>query len=259
MGNDTLDAGVTTEFGTAVRRLMRRLTRVSLATLEAEGSAPYASLAMVALDHDASPLLLLSDLADHTKNLRADPRASLLFDGTADRAVPLAGERASVQGRIERVGRDDRLLARYVARHPDAAAYASFGDFNLYRMRVERAHLVAGFGRIRWVPAKAVLHDASDAEDLADAEPGIVAHMNDDHADAILLYAERLLGRGDGQGWRMTGVDPEGADLRRDSGGEVARLSFDKPVRDAEGAKVELVRLVKRACQQLKQQGQGTA
>jgi hypothetical protein len=257
MGNDTvLDDTDAAEFGLTVRRLMRRLTRVSLATVEAKGSGPHASLAMVAVDHDASPLLLLSDLADHTRNLKADPRASLLFDGTADRAVPLAGERASVQGRVERITDEPRLLARYVARHPDAAGYASFGDFNLYRMRVERAHLVAGFGRIRWVPAEAVLHDTSDAEDLAEAEPGIVAHMNDDHADAILLYAGRLLGRGDGQGWRMTGVDPEGADLRHDASGQVARLPFDKPVRDAEGARVELVRLVKRARQQ---QGRGTA
>jgi putative heme iron utilization protein len=252
MGNITLD---TAEFGLTVRRLMRRLTRVSLATVEAEGGAPYASLAMVALDHDAAPLLLLSDLADHTRNLKADPRASLLFDGTADRAVPLAGERASVQGRVERVHDEPRLLARYVARHPDAAAYASFGDFNLYRMTVERAHLVAGFGRIRWVPAELVLHDASGA-DLAAAEAGIVAHMNDHDGDAIRLYVERLLALGDGGGWRMTGVDPEGADLRREPGGEVARLPFDKPVRDAEGARAELVRLVERARQQ---QAQGTA
>lgn len=232
---------------------MRRLTRAALATLEAEGGAPYASLVMVAVDHDAAPLLLLSDLADHTRNLKADPRASLLFDGTVDRAVPLAGERASVQGRLERV-RDDRLLARYVARHPDAEAYASFGDFNLYRMAVERAHLVAGFGRIRWVPADLVLYDAGGAEALAAAEPGIVGHMNEDHADAVQLYAGRLLGRGGGEpGWRLTGVDPEGADLRR--GGETARLPFDEAVRDAEGARVELVRLVKRA----RQQGRGTA
>ncbi len=88
---------------------------------------------MVALDHDAAPLLYLSDLADHTKNLKGDARVSLLFDGTLDSAVPLAGERATVQGRIE-VATDPRLLARYVARHPDAAAYAGFRDFNLYRV-----------------------------------------------------------------------------------------------------------------------------
>ncbi len=89
------------EIGSSIRLLMRRCLRVGLGTLE-PGGGPYVSLAMVALDHDATPLLYLSDLADHTKNLKRDPRVSLLFDGTLDSAVPLAGERATVQGRIER-------------------------------------------------------------------------------------------------------------------------------------------------------------
>ena len=233
--------------GVAVRRLMRSGARAALGTLEADGGARYVSLAMVALDHDASPLLLLSDLADHTRNLKADPRASLLFDGTARREVPLAGERATVQGRAERV-EDPRLLARYVARHPDAEAYAGFGDFNLYRLDVERAHLVAGFGRISWVPGEAVLCDAArDARALAEAEARIVRRVNEDHADAVRLCAQRLLGR-EGDGWCVTGVDPEGADLRRGSGGgEVARLWFDAPARDAEEARVGLARLAERA------------
>ena len=116
------------ELGGEIRRLMRRCRRVSLATLDATG-APYASLAMVALDHDAAPLLYLSDLADHTRNLKRDERVSLLFDGTLTSSVPLAGERATIQGRIARAD-EPRLLARYVALNPDAAAYAGFRDFN---------------------------------------------------------------------------------------------------------------------------------
>ncbi|MFO0294159.1 MAG: DUF2470 domain-containing protein [Rhodospirillales bacterium] len=92
--------------------------------------------------------------------------------------------------------------------------------------------------------AAALRHDCADAGELAAAESGVVAHMNEDHADAVQLYATRLLGR-QGEGWRMTGVDPEGADLRR--GGEVARLGFDRRATTAEAARVELVRLVKRA------------
>lgn len=229
--------------GTSIRHLMRGLARVSLGTLEAEGGAPYASLAMVALDHDASPLLFLSDLADHTRNLKADPRVSLLFDGTIDKAMPLAAERATVQGRAAAV-RDERLLARYVARHPDAAMYAGFRDFNLYRVTVERAHLVAGFGRIHWVDGSAVLLDTVGMDDLREAEVRMVEHMNADHADAIGLYARALLGR-PGEGWTMTGIDPEGADLRRQ--GEVARLPFATRVADARAARTELVRLVGKA------------
>jgi putative heme iron utilization protein len=217
--------------------------RVSLGTLECRGGAPYVSLAMVALDHDAMPLLHLSDLADHTRNLRADPRVSLLFDGTQDLAVPLAGERATVQGRAEPAP-EPRLLARYLARHPDAAGYAGFRDFHLYRVTVERAHLVAGFGRIHWVDGAAVLLDPYRAPALRAEEQTALEEMNGKHQDAVQLLAGRLLGR-DGAGWVMTGLDPEGCDLRR--GAEVARLEFDQPVDDVEGVRVELVRLARRA------------
>jgi heme iron utilization protein len=228
--------------GGDIRRLMRRCTRVALGTLEETG-APYVSLAMVALDHDAAPLLFLSDLADHSRNVKRDPRISLLFDGTLDAAVPLAGERATVQGKVERTD-DARLLARYVAHHPDAAAYAGFRDFHLYRVSIERAHLVAGFGRIHWVDGGSVSLDAAAVGSLPEDESAIVAHMNDDHADAIQLYANRLLGRA-GEAWRIVGIDADGCDLRQ--GSETARLPFDSLARDAPGARAELVTMVRKA------------
>lgn len=225
----------------AARHLVRALDRATLAS--SMDGWPYASLVLVAAAHDASPLLLISRLAQHTTNLAADSRASLLFDGTAGLDDPLTGARVTVLGRLE-PDDDPRQKARFVARHPSAELYAGFADFALWRLSIERAHLVAGFGRIHWVDGPALRYDASEAAALAEAEPDIVAHMNNDHADAVELYATRLLGRSGG-GWRLTGVDPEGADLRR--GGETARLDFAKPVRDAEQARVELVRLVKQA------------
>ncbi|MEQ8605087.1 MAG: DUF2470 domain-containing protein [Marivibrio sp.] len=233
----------------AVRTLARTVDRAALSTQTADGGAPYVSLVLTACDFAGRPVMLLSDLADHTKNLKADPRAALLLDGTAGLAEPLTGARASLLGRIERVAdaaERARLQGRYVARHPSAALYAGFGDFALYRFEIERAHLVAGFGRIHWIEeADALLYPGSaDAAGLSAAESDVVQHMNEDHSDAVALYANRLLGL-PGAGWRLTGIDPEGADLRR--GGETARLPFDKPVRDAEAARVELVRLVKRA------------
>ncbi|MEK0085402.1 HugZ family protein [Benzoatithermus flavus] len=231
------------EAGRTIRRLMRCCGRVSLGTLERDGAGPYVSLAMVALDQDATPLLFLSDLADHTRNLQADPRVSLLFDGTLASTVPLAGERATVQGRIEAVD-DRRLLARYVARHPDAAGYAGFRDFHLYRVVVERAHLVAGFGRIHWVPAAAVVLDPALTAPLLAQEQDILEHMNRDHADAVRLYAQRLLGRS-GEDWIMIGIDPEGCDLRCGAG--VARLWFDVTVTNGEEVRAELIRLVRQA------------
>jgi putative heme iron utilization protein len=241
--------------GALCRRLMRRQAHAALAT--SLNGQPYASLVAVACDHDVSPLLLLSDLAQHSRNIAADRRVSLLFDGGppehpprdlprdlpgASPTDPLAEARLSLIG--DAVRHDDpRLRARFAARHPSAAQYAGFADFHLYRVTIGRGHLVAGFGRISWVEA-AELRFAGEARALAEAEAEIVAHMNADHADAVALYASRLLRRA-GDGWRMTGIDPEGIDLR--AGRESARLEFGScslgPVLDPMAARQALVAL----------------
>jgi putative heme iron utilization protein len=236
---------VTSPSGIA-RGLIRNASRATLATRmrETDGE-PYASLVLSACGHDASPILLISGLAEHTRNILADPRVSLLYDGTVEYPDPLTGPRVSVQG-VATITDDPTLRARYLTRHPDAAAYAGFGDFAFYSVAVERAHLVAGFGRIDWIPAADLLFDTTPAAALAVREADVVTHMNEDHADAIDLYATRLLGR-TGSGWRMTGIDPEGIDLTND--GETARLGFDTPVYDADAARQALVALVKAARQ----------
>ncbi|MGK9170428.1 pyridoxamine 5'-phosphate oxidase family protein [Inquilinus limosus] len=222
------------------RILLRSLDRAALATLDADG-APYASLVLVATDPAGQALLLISRLAEHTGNLEGDARAALLFDGTAGFDQPLTGPRLTVSGRAEPVS-DPALHARYLARHPDAAAYAGFPDFSLWRVRVERGHMVAGFGAIHRLDATDLLINPPPT--LTAAEPGILAHMNEDHADAVDLYAQALLGR-TGSGWRMTGIDADGADLRL--GAAVARLAFAARVTDAESARKELARLVRHA------------
>src|SRR5260221_4094376 len=190
------------------RRLLRSLDRASLATSLAAslGGGPYASLVLVATAPDGSPLLLVSDLAQHAVNIAAEPRVALLFDGTAGLAEPLTGPRATVIGRAERSA-DERLRARFLARHPGAALYAGFADFHLYRIAVERAHLVAGFGRIDWIAGPELLY-GEPAAALGEAEPGIIEHMNTDHEEAVQLYANRLLGR-PGSGWHITGIEPQ--------------------------------------------------
>jgi hypothetical protein len=228
--------------GAVARRVMRAADRATLATL-LDGAWPYASLVLVALDADAAPLLLISELAEHTKNLRREPRASLLFDRTAGLAEPLTGARVTVLGAMAPVADETiraRGLARYIARHPAAEAYTGFHDFRLWRLAPERAHLVAGFGRIHWLAADAFLPPPAAAAALAAAEDGILQHMNRDHRATLDLYAERLLGL-PGQGWRLTGVDPDGADLRLDAA--AARLEFAAPAADAEDVRREFVRL----------------
>lgn len=229
----------------AARALIRACDRASLATLAratAPGAGgPYASLVLSACDHDASPILLISRLADHTRNLEADSRAALLFDGTAGLASPLTGVRATVVGHAQRSA-ESRHRARFLARHPDAAHYAGFADFEIWRVNIEHVHLVAGFGRIHWLAGREITFDAGASVALARHEAEIVAQMNAEHLEALQLYAARLLQRG-GEGWTMTGIDPEGIDLRRK--GEVARIPFAAPVNDPATARAELARLAK--------------
>ncbi|MGE5150081.1 MAG: HugZ family protein [Rhodospirillaceae bacterium] len=227
-----------------VRDLIRRRDRAALATaLPGEGGAwPYASLVLVAVDHDLSPILLMSDLAEHSKAIATDSRVALLFDGTAGLAQPLTGPRVTVMGRAAKTD-DERLKQRFLRHHPDAAMYAGFGDFSFYRMTIERTHLVGGFGKIRWI-ASGELLAVPPLADLAEGEEGIVAHMNQDHAEAVQLYAEKLLGL-PGAGWTMTGIDAEGIDLRL--AGEVARLPFETPMTAMGEARSVLVDLVTKA------------
>ena len=222
------------------RQLIRRARAAMLSTaLASKDGWPYGSLVSVALDCDGSPLMLFSNLSDHTRNLAKDSRASLLFEETSRLKNPQTGPRITVTGRVKKTTQD-RHRRRFLARHPEAALYAGFGDFNFFRMQVDRAHFVGGFAKAVWLKGADILADAKAAAAVAKAEPAVLEHMNTDHPDAVDHYALTLLGRS-GRGWKMTGIDPDGADLRL--GGRVARLSFENPVRDRKAVREELVRL----------------
>jgi hypothetical protein len=226
--------------GAAARALIRRRAHAALATM-LDGQ-PYVSMVARACDLDAAPLMFLSDLAQHTRNLRATPALSLLFEDTAGFPDPLAGPRLTLLGCAEPCA-DERAVARFMARHPAAAAYGGFADFHLYRVAIGRGHLVAGFGRIAWIEASE-LRFAGEWSKLAATEAEVVAHMNGDHAASLAAVAAYLLHR-PGEGWRMTGIDPEGFDLGR--GGETARVDFPAPVLTPAAAREALVALTRQA------------
>ncbi len=230
-GDDTrtsaIDPGPTPPFDAKAqaRRLIRSRRWGTLATLDRREGAPYASLVSLATDVDGSPLLLISRLAIHTRNLEVDPRCSLLFAevGAGD---PLLHPRVSVSGHAERTTHE-RVGARFLARHPGAQMYAGFADFSFWRMVPRSAHLVAGFGRIVDLVPDDLLLPLADVEAVAEMEAEAIAHVNEDHADAVGLYATRLLGLGTAD-WRITGIDPEGCDLA--AGDETGRLVFPERV-----------------------------
>lgn len=218
------------------RNLLRRARTGTLGSLNADDGTPYASLVNVATDVRGLPVILVSTLAWHTRNLLADPRASLMVAELPGQGDALTGARVTVMGRF--VKADPALVQRrYLARHPAAELYAGFGDFAFWRLEPERAHAVAGFGRIETIPAAEMF---PSADEMTALEEGAVAHMNEDHDDAIQRYAAKLLGATPG-GWKIVAIDPDGADLRR--GEDVLRLSFETPVYSAGALRSLLARL----------------
>ena len=233
------------------RSLLRRSFKGSLATIEHGNGYPYASLITLATDPSGAPIFLISTLARHTANLVKDPRASILVDATGALADPLQGARVTVWGRAEKGGDDEAIRWRFLSRHKEAEVYADFPDFAFWRLQVEGAHYIGGFGRIFDLEPSELLVPLQGAEPLVEAEPGIVAHMNEDHADALALYATAFAGGPPGA-WRMTGIDPEGCDLVL--GQEARRIAFAAPVTTPAEARKELVRLAAEARERLPQQ-----
>ena len=221
--------------------LLRRSRHGALATLMAGSGDPYCSLVNVASHADGSPVLLISRLALHTKNILADNRVSLMLDERAA-GDPLEGARIMLAGRAEEATGEaaGMLRRRYLNAHPSAEAFVDFGDFSFFRIVPSGAHLVAGFGRIIDLTPAQFLTEIGDAGELLEAEQGAVAHMNEDHREAMNLYATKLLGA-ESAGWTCTGCDPDGMDLQ--AGATVLRLDFPERVTTGMALRKMLVRL----------------
>jgi heme iron utilization protein len=205
------------------KKLLREARSGALATLMVPAGDPYCSLVNVATAADGAPLLLLSRLALHTKNILADVRVSLMVDERKP-GDPLEGARLMSMGRADATD-DPEARRRYLDRQPDSETFAGFGDFGFYRVTLTGAHLVAGFGRIVDLAPGDILIDLAGLDALVAAEAEVVAHMNRDHNDAARLYATKLLGAPDGD-WRCAGCDPEGLELQ--DGRTALRLSFPR-------------------------------
>ena len=228
--------------GDDARRLMRAARTATLATLLDDGT-PYASLVKPASDVAGRPIILVSRLAWHTRNLEADGRASILFAAPAQDRDPLEAARVTAIGRLAPCARD-ACAERFLACHPDAAAYAGFGDFAFWRMEVERCHAVAGFGRIETFEASTVVLAGAQAETMERLAPEALEHMNGDHREALALYATRLLDQPPAE-WRAATLDADGIDLS--DGKRSVRLDFPRPVATAAELRATLKALAEQA------------
>src|SRR4029079_16923629 len=161
---------------TAAKKLMREARSGALGTLMAGSGDPYCSLVNVAPQADGTPLLLISRLAVHTRNILADPRASLMLDERKE-GDPLQGARVMLMGAVAKTESPD-ARRRYLAYQPEAEMFAGFGDFAFYQLQLKGAHLVAGFGRIVDLKPQDLLTDLSGAEAMVESEAGAIEPIN---------------------------------------------------------------------------------
>jgi len=207
---------------------------------------PYASFITFALDA-GEPVFLISRMAEHTRNLLADTRGSLLVHDS-DAQDPLANGRVTLLGRVEKVERPAaKERAAYLAVHPTAEYYVEFTDFDFFRMRLEALRYIGGYGRMSWVEAKAFRQ--AEPDPLAAASSGILSHMNQDHAAALVTYARAFTSAHDATSAVMTAIDRYGFEMtvHTPRGIGPARLAFEQALTRPEQARSVLVALVRSA------------
>lgn len=238
-----LPEGAARPFGALeiARRLLRITRDGALATLDPTGH-PLVTRTVVATDLEGAPLLMASKLSLHTRNMEADPRVSLLLaqDGKGD---PLSHPRLTLVGRIGAV-EEPFLRERFLRRNPKSKLYAGLPDFKVYRLEVTGVHLNGGPGRAEGLTADALLLDAEASRAFRELEPGAVAHMNEDHGDALSLYAVHY-GRAEAGPWSVTGLDPEGMDLALDD--RSLRICYPRPLAQPGELRPMLVEMAKAA------------
>jgi putative heme iron utilization protein len=234
------------------RTLLAGLTHGHLATVGAREPVgyPFGSLVGYALDDLGRPLLCLSDLAEHSTNLAADPRASLLVAATPKEGVdPLSTARVTLVGDLREVASADRSAAHECYRQVhDGAFYSGFADFRIYRLEVAAVRYVGGFGRMSWVSPRG--YREAEPDPLSRHVARIVGHMNDDHADALVAFCRVLAGRPETTSARMVGVDRYGFDVLADDAGgapKAVRFGFDAPTDTPDAVRAAMVALVHRA------------
>ncbi len=206
---------------------------------------PFVSVMPYATDARGRPLLLISRLAMHTQNLEADPRASLLIAQAGAGEDPLALARVTLMGRAAPLESGERAAARaaYLARHPNAVYWVDFEDFAFWRLDLGDVYFVGGFGAMDWVRSEG--YEAALPDPLADAAVGIIAHMNRDHADALVAYA-RVLGGIEADGAEMVAVDRLGFKLRVRGGDGLhgCRIAFAREVATVEQCRAVLIEML---------------
>jgi putative heme iron utilization protein len=229
------------------RTLVAQTSTGTLCTLANEPAGyPYGSFVTVAFE-SGNPIFLISALAEHTRNLHQDPRASLLVaeSGSED---PLANGRVTMLGSCARVEGDGGIArAAFLAAHPNAAYYADFRDFGFWKLHVDSVRYIGGYGRMSWI-GKAEWQ-AAEPDPLGPSAAGMLAHMNADHADALVIYCKAFSRATEISSATMTGIDQYGFEMsaKTSEGPRPVRLAFTRPASTPEDARAVLISMLKDA------------
>lgn len=255
-----------TKIESAVRSMMRSSTRgylgteMSLTNTSNENKKnkfPYVTFVMVAFDYDGSPLILLSDLSEHTKNLKKNNHVSILFyeeqrnldffpvfenkDKSFEYEDPMSRPRLTVTGVLNKSGEKIHKM-RFINRHPVSKLYAGFSDMNIYKLDISDAHLTGGFAKVKWFNNKDLLYQ--NICGFSDDEMTVLDHMNKEHKQSVNLFAKNLSEKKSiDSDWNLIGIDPEGFDLRSSS--EVKRYNFSPPLKKSSELRKSFIKLHK--------------
>jgi putative heme iron utilization protein len=209
---------------------------------------PFGSLMPFALDSAGRPIFLISNMAMHTQNLKADPRCSLFVTQASADGDPLGAVRATLVGNAVPVPDGEIASARetYLARHENSRYWVDFADFSFFRLEPVDLYYVGGFGVMGWVESRD--YEQATPDPLAEAAPGILAHMNSDHGDAMVLLAKSRAGIEANEA-TMTSVDRLGftVRLKTNDGVKGTRINFPREVATAQDTRAVLVEMVRQA------------
>ncbi|MBC33988.1 MAG: hypothetical protein CMN01_05125 [Rickettsiales bacterium] len=219
----------------------------SIKNLTSNKVFPYSSFSLMAYDYDLSPILLLSDLSEHTRNLKFKKLCSLMLceeqkmysffpkfkykSGLGfEYEDPMSRPRITLIGELK-VTKNDVHKRRFLTRHPNSRFYSNFSDMNFYKMDIKSAHLIGGFAHVKWFKKKEII--CPNYLNFEDSEVSIIKHMNLEHQESIALYLEKLTPNfsGSSKGWKIIGIDPDGFDLRKRD--KLIRFYFEKSINDA--------------------------
>ena len=203
---------------------------------------PFGSITPYLVDHDASLLILISTLAEHTKNILQDPRVSLIAHDQHNPHIQSQG-RITVVGNAAPEADREQAALRYQRYFPESQAYFAMHDFSFYRIRPIAIRYIGGFGRIHWVDME---NYVVPPYPLIEQESDVIAHMNSDHQDTMRNYCQHFH-QCAALDVAMLGIDIDGFDVRAD--GKVWRFDFAQPVMDAQQARTALVEMARVAKQ----------